>query len=170
MTFLPTKDIILKTKLSSTGVKKRLREVVKLDSKRGLDRLLDFSRKKYHGYIHGENFHIIRMTYFRNNINIRIHGSFQNNSEETVIQICMEYDAKAILIIYYAMTVIIVTFAIGIANCIKTLEFNFLQLLPLIIFLTYYIILQIHFKTKSDSLTRDLQKIFEAYEVLHKVK
>jgi hypothetical protein len=161
MNFLPTENIIYKTRLKEADVVKRLGDIV--EPEKGYR--FGFgtgSTRQYEGQINGQMFNIKRIIGYRNSFLPRINGTIEKNYDGTTIKVKMQLH---ILIVVF-LCVWCGGFGLaGIAiltQAFRSSEFNAMTLIPVGMLIFVYGLTMGGFKFESVRSKKDLQAIFEA--------
>ena len=162
MKFLPTENIIYKTRLKEEEIIRRLSDSIEPEKTFRFGIFSSGTTKSYEGQINGQTFDIKRIISYRNSFLPRINGIIERDFDGMTIKVKMR------LHIFVIVFLCIWCGGVGL-GCIAFLtqafsksEFNPATLIPFGMLIFVYALTMGSFKYESNKSKKDLRTIFEA--------
>lgn len=162
MKFLPTENIIYKTKLKEDEIIKRLSDLIEPEKTFRFGIFGNNSTKPYQGQINGKTFDIKRIINYRNSFLPTINGTIEKTYDGVHIKVKMRLHILVIVFLcFWCSGVLLACIFISVQSMADS-EFNPESIIPFGMLLFVYGLTMGAFKAESKKSKKDLQNIFEA--------
>ncbi len=162
MKFLPTENIVYKTRLKEEEIIRRLSDYVEPEKIPGLDAFNSGSTKSYIGQINGQTFNIKRIISYRNSFLPSINGIIEKDIDGLRIKVKMRLHIFVIVLLCIWCGGVGLGILSFMTQAFSNSKLNPESIIPFGMLIFAYALTMGAFKYESTKSKKDLQKIFEA--------